>query len=54
MENSLFLNLEDNELLENEGGKSIMEFLGFLDAAIDFFKGFNQGVVDGYNAATKK
>lgn len=53
MENSLFLPLKDNELLDCEGGKGADWWITIVTAA-EFLQGFNQGCVDGYKAAGSK
>ncbi len=54
MENSLFLTLKDNELLECEGGKGVDWWITIISATAEFLQGFNQGCVDGYKAAGSK
>jgi hypothetical protein len=54
MENSLFLTLKNNELLECEGGKGVDWWITIISATAEFLQGFNQGCVDGYKAAGSK
>ena len=54
MENSVFITLNNNELLECDGGSwiptavKVFEFLGALDALNEFVNGFKQGWSDGW------
>lgn len=55
MENNLFITLDENMLLECDGGSpwsiflKVIEAIGIVDAVSDFGSGFVAGFKDGYN-----